>query len=315
MVEGRSVGMATTIDSARAADGVRGSNARGIAGMLFAMACFVSSDTLIKVLGRDLPVGQIMFLRGLFTIALIAGLAAATGVLTQIRSALTTMVAARTFAEVGATVFFFTGLVSMPFSDAAAIGQFTPLAVTAAAAVFLQEPVGWRRWLATTIGLIGVLLIIRPGAGAFNPAAILIVICVGFVVARDLLTRMLGSGIPALLLILVSATATTFTGLATSVLGDWIMPDGTMIGSLAISALGVSGGYYGSIVAMRCGEISVVSPFRYASMLFALMWGYVIFSEVPDRLTWAGIVIVIGAGIYMFHREGVRKRETAAAGR
>lgn len=303
--------MATTVDSARTADAARGSNARGIAAMVFSMACFVSSDTLIKIVGRDMPVGQIMFLRGLFAVFIVAALAVATGDLVKIRQALTPTVALRSFTEVASTIFFFTGLMRLPFADAAAIGQFTPLAVTAAAALFLHEPVGWRRWLATFVGLVGVLLIIQPGSSAFNPAAILIVICVLFVTARDLITRQMGSGIPILLLILVSAAAVCVTGLMGRVVESWITPTWTMIGGLSLSALGVSGGYYGAIVAMRSGEISVVAPFRYSGMLVALMWGYVVFGESPDQLTWLGIVIVVSAGVYTFHRESVRRREAA----
>lgn len=281
--------------------------------MLFSMGCFVSSDTLIKVVGRDMPVGQIMAVRGVFAFTFVAVLAAATGVLPKIRLALTLVVGIRCFAEVASTVFFFSGLMQLPFADAAAIGQFTPLAVTAAAAVFLNEPVGWRRWLATAVGLVGVLLIIKPGTASFNPAGLLIVACVFFVVLRDLLTRQMGSGVPILLLILVSAAAVGLTGVCGLAFENWIRPTWPMIGYMMMSAIGVTGGYYGAIVAMREGEISVVAPFRYTAMLFALMWGYVIFGEVPDRLTWIGIGIVVAAGVYTFHRESVRRREAERA--
>ena len=305
--------MATTIGNIRSADVARGTNAQGIAAMVVSMACFVSSDTLIKIVGREMPVGQIMFLRGLFAFLLVAVLAVATGAILKIRLAWTPMVAVRTFTEVASTVLFFTGLMQLPFADAAAIGQFTPLAVTAGAAIFLSEPVGWRRWLATAVGLVGVLLIIRPGSSSFNPAALLIVGCVLFVCARDLITRHMGSGVPIPLLILVSAAAVSASGLLGLPFETWITPEWSMTGGLMLSALGVSGGYYGAIVAMRAGEISVVAPFRYSGMLVALMWGYVIFGEIPDRMTWLGIVIVVTAGVYTFHRESVRRREAEAA--
>jgi drug/metabolite transporter (DMT)-like permease len=305
--------MATTVERGLTAAEAPGSNARGIAAMVIAMACFVSSDTLIKIVGRDMPVGEIIFVRGLFSVLLILPLAMLTGALRNVRAAMTPTVALRAGSEVGATVFFFSGLVLMPFADAAAIGQFAPLAVTAGAALFLREPVGWRRWLATAVGLAGVLLIIRPGSGAFNPGAILLVFCVLCVATRDLVTRVMGSGIPILLLILVSSVATTLIGPFGLLYETWIRPTPLMIGSLILSAFGVSAGYYGSVVAMRSGEISVVAPFRYASMLFALMWGYVIFGEIPDPLTWLGIAIVVGAGVYMFHRESVRRREATVA--
>jgi drug/metabolite transporter (DMT)-like permease len=303
--------MATIGDGAPLTVAVRGSNARGIVAMIISVACFVTGDMLIKSLGRDMPVGQIMFLRGVFSVLLISPLVLATGAYPHIRPALTPLVGLRVASEVAATILFFSAIVLMPFADAAAIGQFGPLAVTAGAALFLREPVGWRRWLATAVGLVGVLLIIRPGSGAFNPAAILLVICVLCVVVRDLVTRMIGHDIPVVALILISAVATTLAGLVGRLFESWVDPSGVATGILALSAIGVSAGYYASVVAMRAGEISVVAPFRYAGMLFALMWGYVVFGEIPEPLTWAGIAIVIGAGVYMFHRESVRKREAA----
>ena len=304
--------MAIIDDREQSAVDARSSNMRGIIAMVISMACFVSSDTLIKIVGRDLPVGQIMFLRGLFSTVLIFPLVVVTGSYDHIIQALTPIVGLRAASEVAATILFFTGLMFIPFADAAAIGQFAPLAVTAGAAVFLNEPVGWRRWLAALVGLLGVLLIIRPGSGAFNPAAILIVLCVFCASARDLITRMMGSGIPILVLILISAVATMLTGLAAALIETWPATTWVALASLALSAVGVSAGYYGSVVAMRSGEISVIAPFRYTSMLFALLWGYVLFSEVPDQMTWIGIAIVIAAGFYTLHRESVRKREAAA---
>lgn len=304
--------MTTTREGVQSTLHAGASNARGIAAMLFSMACFVTSDTLIKIVGRDMPVGEIMFARGFFAVMIVGVMLLAQGGLPQIKPAFTPIVAWRTFVEVGSTVFFFTGLMRLPFADAAAIGQFTPLAVTAGAAMFLGEPVGWRRWLATAVGLVGILMIIRPGTSAFNPAAILIVICVFFVAARDLITKQMGSGVPILVLILISAGAVAITGLLGLLIETWVVPTPAMIGGLALSAIGVTGGYYGAIVAMRAGEISVVAPFRYSAMLFALMWGYIIFDEVPAPTTWIGIAIVVTAGVYMFHRESVRKRQATS---
>ncbi len=277
--------------------------------MLFGMGCFVTSDTLIKIIGRDMPIGQIMFARGLFATLLIGSLVAITGVWRQYREVLTPLVAVRTACEIGATLFFFSALVRLPFADAAAIGQFTPLAVTAGAAIFLREPVGWRRWLATFVGLIGVLIIIRPGTSAFNWAGLLVVGCVIFVAMRDLITRRLGPGVPTLLIILASTMAVTTAGLVVRSFETWITPSWMMVGGLALSALGVSGGYYGTIVAMRAGEISAIAPFRYSVILFALFWSFVLFDEIPDLWTWIGVTIIVGAGLYTVHRERVRRRE------
>jgi drug/metabolite transporter (DMT)-like permease len=292
----------------------RGSNARGIAAMLAGMFCFVASDTIIKIVGRDLAVGQIMFVRGMFATMLLGAIVLASGSYRHLPAALKRpLVLWRTIAEAGATVCFFSGLVRLPFADAAAIGQFTPLAVTAAAALFLNEPVGWRRWLATLVGLAGVLIIIRPGTSAFNWAALFIVACVGFVVVRDLTTRLIGSAAPATVLVFLSVAAVAFVGLCMKPFEAWALPTLWHLSALALSAVGVSGGYYGAIIAMRSGEISVVAPFRYAVMLYALFWSYFVFGEVPDGATWIGVAIVIGAGLFTVYREHLRRREASAS--
>jgi drug/metabolite transporter (DMT)-like permease len=292
----------------------RGSNARGIAAMLICMFCFVASDTLIKIVGRDLAVGQIMFMRGVVATILLGVIVFANGSHRQIRSIIShPLVQLRTFAEVAATVLFFSGLMRLPFADAAAIGQVTPLAVTAGAAVFLREPVGWRRWLATLVGFAGVLIIIKPGTSAFNWSALFIVACVCFVVVRDLTTRLISNAAPASVLVFLSVAAVTAGGLGMKTFEVWVIPTWWQVGALALSALGVSAGYYGAIIAMRSGEISVVAPFRYIVMIYALFWSYFIFGEVPDRPTWIGVTIVIAAGLYTVYREHVRKREISAS--
>jgi drug/metabolite transporter (DMT)-like permease len=291
----------------------RGSNALGIAAMLGCMFCFVASDTIIKVVGKELAVGQIMFLRGIFATLIMGVIVVATGVHRQVRAVISVpIVQLRTFAEVAATLLFFSGLVRLPFADAAAIGQVTPLAVTAGAAIFLNEPVGWRRWLATLVGFIGVLIIIKPGTSAFNWAALFIVGCVGFVVIRDLTTRLISNAAPAAVLVFLSVAAVPAGGLVMLPFEVWPTPTFAQIAGLALSAVGVSAGYYGAIIAMRSGEISVVSPFRYVVMLYAMFWSYFIFGEVPDRTTWIGVSIVIAAGLYTVYREHVRRRDVAS---
>jgi drug/metabolite transporter (DMT)-like permease len=292
----------------------RGSNARGIAAMLGCMFCFVASDTIIKIVGKELAVGQIMFIRGIFATLIMGTIVFATGAHRQIRSVISLpIVQLRTFAEAAATVLFFTGLMRLPFADAAAIGQVTPLAVTAGAAIFLNEPVGWRRWLATLVGFIGVLIIIKPGTSTFNWAALFIVACVAFVVIRDLTTRLISNAAPAAVLVFLSVMAVTAGGLCLMPFEAWPRPTAWQVAGLALSALGVSAGYYGAIIAMRSGEISVVSPFRYVVMLYAMFWSYFIFGEIPDRTTWIGVSIVIAAGLYTVYREHVRRRDDQTA--
>jgi drug/metabolite transporter (DMT)-like permease len=284
-------------------------NIHAILTMTLSMLCFTVGDTFVKVVGSDLPISQIMFLRGLFATLFIAGACIWTGAFRQWRTLLIPLMAWRTVGEIAATAFYFAGLMRMSFSDAVAIGQVTPLAVTAAAAIFLSEPIGWRSWTATAVGFLGVLLIIRPGTSAFNPAAILILGAVAGVVLRDLITRIIGTTIPITLITTAAAASITLAGLALAPFETWATPAPWHFGYLATAAACVLGGYVLTILSTRSGDISVVSPFRYTSAIFGVAIGVLIFRERIDTLTLIGLAIVIAAGIYTFAREAKRRAE------
>jgi drug/metabolite transporter (DMT)-like permease len=273
------------------------------------MLCFTVGDAFVKVVGRDLPVGQIMFIRGAIASVLLAASAAYTGILIEWRTLLRRDMLARTAGEIGTTLFFFSALVRMSFSDAAAIGQIAPLVVTAGAALFLSEPVGWRRWTATLVGFIGVLLIVRPGTSAFNPAAILVLASVIAVAMRDLATRRIGATIPILLLSTAAAASATVAGIAMAPFENWRTPDVLQLAMLAAAATTVIGGYVFTILATRTGDMSLVAPFRYTSALFGVGIGIFAFGDVVDRMTYIGLIIVIAAGVYTFWREAKRRSE------
>jgi drug/metabolite transporter (DMT)-like permease len=283
--------------------------------MLGAMGCFVSGDTIIKYSGQSLPVGELMFLRGLFASIIITATGFISGVFQHSFHILTPAMAVRTVGEIGATMLFFSALVRMPFADVNAIGQFTPLAVTAGAAMFLGEQVGWRRWLATAAGLAGVLIIIRPGSTAFNWGALFVLGSVACVTVRDLVTRQMGLALPALVIATVSSAGVAVSGLLLLPFETWQLPSPGLVALLGCAAVFIFGGYYWIITAMRTGEIAVVSPFRYTATVFALVSGYVVFGEVPEGVTAFGILVVMAAGLYTLHRERVRMRERSAADR
>ena len=307
--------MSTGIEGAKGAETIAASNTRAIVAMLSAMFFFCASDTVIKLAGATVPVGQLMFMRGVLASLLILTIARQMGLLRHFAGMGRRIVLWRTFCDAGATVCFISGLVVLPFANAAAIGQFTPLAVTALAAVLLAEPVGWRRWAATLVGLVGVMIIIKPGTDAFDWGALWIVASVIFVAFRDILTRKMGADFDPVLLTAVSAIAVMFTGLAQAPLQRWVMPGNLELVFIAVAAVFALVGQYSIIQAMRLGEVSVVGPFRYSVMVFAVLSGIVVFGERPDLSTYLGILIVVAAGIYTFHREAVRKREAVAAQR
>ncbi|KAB2920005.1 MAG: DMT family transporter [Hyphomicrobiaceae bacterium] len=289
----------------------RSENLQGIAAMLLAMAAFVSNDTLVKLASRELPTGEAIFVRGMFASLIAAGLVAASYGARALPVMLSRTVVLRGLADVFATMLFITALVHMPIGDANAILQFTPLAVTAAAALFLGAPVGWRRWLATLVGLAGVLIIVRPGAAGFNAYAPLAVLSILFVVARDLLTRRLGAEVRTLLVVCSSCIMVMLGSLGLAAFEDWRWPPHLAVLALFGASLGLLAGHYWIIVAMRSGEIAVVAPFRYSIILWAILSGFLIWGEIPDLGSWGGIAIVTAAGLYTF----VRERRLAQAAR
>ncbi len=280
-------------------------NLRGILAMTASMLMFNVGDTLFKVMGSTLPVGEMLFVRGIFASLMVLIAAYCMRALGHWRQILSLPMAFRVVCEMACSVLFFMALMRMNFSDAAAIGQFTPLAVMAGAAVFLGETVGWRRWSAAGVGFLGVLLIIKPGTAAFQPIALLMLMSMAFVAGRDLITRRLPKHVPTVLITLTSAVSGLVLGALMQPFEDWRMVSHGEIGMLALCALSVLFGYGLVIIGMRFGETGVVSPFRYSYMLFAMFSSLFIFREWPDALSWLGIGLVIGAGLYMVHRERV----------
>jgi drug/metabolite transporter (DMT)-like permease len=278
-------------------------NLRGIVAMLASTAVFVVNDTLLKLATEALPTGEAIFLRGLFTTLFCTLLFARHGRPAALPHMVSPRIIGRAVAEVGSTLFFLSALARMPIGDALAILQFTPLAITAGAALFLGERVGWRRWLATCVGLVGVLIIVRPGGVAFNPYSVLALLSILFGVARDLLTRGMDASLPTLLIAGTSSAAVTLASLGFIAFEAWAWPSSTTLLVLLGSSTALVAGQYWLITAMRTGEIAVVAPFRYSIVLWAVLAGYLVWREAPDSASWIGIAIVTAAGLYTFLRE------------
>jgi drug/metabolite transporter (DMT)-like permease len=278
-------------------------NLRGILAMLASMASLIVNDCFVKIAAAELPTGETIFLRGVFTTLLGIGVIAATVGPGALRLAAAPRMPLRAGAEVMATFLYLSALTRMPIADATAILQFTPLALTAAAAVFLGAPVGWRRWLATFAGLIGVLIIVRPGGAGFNPYSSLALAAIVFVVARDILTRRLGAEVPTMVIAAISAGAVTAASLVLALFETWVWPSWLALAMMFCAGLGLLGGNYWIVVAMRSGDIATVGPFRYSIIPMAVLAGFLVWREVPDLATWIGIAIVTAAGLYTLVRE------------
>jgi drug/metabolite transporter (DMT)-like permease len=279
-------------------------NTRGAMFMALAMASFTINDALVKSVTPFMNTGQIMFVRGVMTTVMIIALAKYFGALRPIKTLFRPLVLLRTVSEITATVLFLTALGQVEFASISSIMQSLPLVVTLGAALFLGEPVGWRRWVAIGIGFAGVLIIIRPGSEGFTTGALLAIASVFVTACRDLVTRRMYADVPSLTISMFTATANTaFGALLIVPMGGWQPMEWSVIGHLAVASILVLSGYQTVIFAMRSGEISFVAPFRYTSLLWALMIGILVFQEKPDIWTLIGAAIVIASGIYTFYRE------------
>lgn len=283
-------------------------NFRGAIFMCLAMAGFTCNDALIKSVTGVMNAGQIMLVRGFFTSVLVLLLARHFGALRSFRLVRSPVIALRISAEVGASISYIYALGQIPLANASAILQALPLAVTLGAALFLGEPVGWRRWLAILIGFAGVLIILRPGPDGFTSAALSVVASVVFAAIRDLCTRRIDPAVPSLFISVITATAITLTGAVMIVpLGGWQPMSMTAIGILAGASLLLLVGYQCIVLAMRNGEIAIVAPFRYTSLIWSISIGILFFSEKPDVWMVTGVAIIIASGLYTFARENKRR--------
>jgi drug/metabolite transporter (DMT)-like permease len=285
------------------APALRHGNLTGIVAMLASMAFFVANDTCVKLAGETLPLGEIIFLRNLAATFYILTFAALFGGLTLPREAPWRLLNLRMAVEAFSTLTFLSALLAMPIGDVTALAQFTPLAMTAAAAVILKEPVGWRRWAAIFAGLAGVMLIARPGTSAFSPAALILAAAVVLVIARDLITRQIPASVPTLTLTLMSASITAPAGLLLLPFETWVWPDARVALLLAAGGAFLTMAYAMIVVAMRAGDVGVVAQFRYAVILFALLSGWIFWGDTPDKIQALGIAILTLAGLYTVQRE------------
>jgi drug/metabolite transporter (DMT)-like permease len=287
-------------------------NFRGAGLMMASMAAFTANDAFMKAVLAHMPFFQAVFLRGVFTVLLLLPLAHALGaVRLRFPDGDGRRVALRTLAEIGAAYFFITAISKMPLANATAILQALPLTVALGAMLFLGEPLGWRRLTAILIGFAGVLLIVQPGAAGFNIYALWALAAVACVTVRDLVTRRLSAAVPSLGVALWAAGGVAvFAGLG-SLTEVWVPVDVVTFAWLAAAAGLINAAYLFSVMVMRVGEIGFVAPFRYAGLLFALAIGVGIFGEMPDAAMILGSLIVVGTGLYTFHRERRVARRSA----
>ncbi len=283
-------------------------NMRGAGLMMIAMAAFTLNDTVMKTLSGEVPLMQAIFLRGALTTLLLLALGRVMGGL-RFRLARRDWgaIALRTFCEGAATFLFLTALFHAPIANVTAILQSLPLTVALASALFLGEPLGWRRVVAILVGFAGVLIIVRPGGDGFTIWSLYALAAVGFVTIRDLSVRRMSVSVPSLTVALVGAASITAVAGVVTLATGWQPVAPARIATLALASVFILAGYLSSVMTMRQGEIGFVAPFRYTGILWALILGWLVFAEWPDNLTLLGAAIVVAMGLFTLWREGKRR--------
>lgn len=290
-------------------------NQRGILLMVAAMAGFAFEDMFVKILSGSLPVGQILVMLGTSGTLVFAALLRLRGARLFTRSLLAGPVLLRNLGELVGTTGYVSAIALTPLSSASAILQAVPLATVLGAALFLQEPVGWRRWSAVLAGFAGVVMVVQPGLDGFEPASLLAVIGVMGLATRDLATRRIPRDVQSLQLS-ASAFAVTVPAGALLLLLTGEPPQalspanwGQLGGAICIGTLA----YMLIVGATRIGEISVVTPLRYSRLVFAMAIGITVFGERPDTLTFVGGAVIVASGVYAIFREAQARRRARAS--
>lgn len=280
-------------------------NLRGSAMMVLAMAGFAVEDLLLKVISRQVPAGQVLAMFGLLGAVVFALLARRQGQALWHPAILSRPMLIRAGFEVAGRVFYVLALAMTSLAETSAILQAAPLVVVAGAALVFGEQVGWRRWSAIGVGFAGVLVILRPGVDGFSPLSLLAVAGMLGFAGRDLATRAAPLALSNLVLGVCGFSAMVPAGVLLMAFGGGAaVPDGLGLAALLAAVVVGVAAYQALTIAMRTGEISAVTPFRYTRLVFALVLAVVVLGERPDAAMLAGSALVVASGVYTLIRSG-----------
>lgn len=277
-------------------------NQRAALLMCLSVTLLTSSDALIKHIGNELPVGQIMFVRGLISCLIFVGVLYFTrrtllpsGMFTRknfLRGGLDTL----------AAIVFLSALILMPIAIATTLSWLAPLFLTLFSATLLSEKVPWLRWVAVIIGFSGVVLVADLGTEGFSWYYILPVIAAIALALRDVVTHTIHHDLHTYYIVFLSVIIFTVAGGMWS-LFEWQPLDWQNTALLATCAVLTSLSFIIQIKAIRLGDLSFVSPFAFFSILVAILYGVMFWDEIPSLLTLAGIALIVGAGFFVVRSE------------
>ncbi|MEM7598264.1 MAG: DMT family transporter [Pseudomonadota bacterium] len=297
----------------------------GIAFLLAATTIFPLQDVIIKFLSDAYAVHQVVFIRSLFALPLVVIIARFEGQFLPLRIGHWGLQITRSVAAFFSYTCYYLALSSIGLAEAVAIAFSTPIFVTLLATLFLNEKVGMFRVLAIFLGLAGVLVIVQPGMGVFQPAAIFALLAAVFYAFSIMATRKLGRR--------TNGTTMTVITVVTYIIGgglvgavfaiapmdsphasldflfrEWVWPAPGDWVLLVVIGGTAAAGFFCLAQAYRLAEASVVTPFEYTAMPWAVLWGWIFFSELPDTATWIGLSMIISAGLLIVFRETVQNR-------
>jgi len=284
---------------------------RGIAFMVLSVAIFCVMDALVKLLSQSYHPFQVAFFRSLFALVPIGVMVAASGGMSVLRTRHLAAHAARSVVGIAALLGFFYSFAHMKLADVVAIGFAGPLFITALSVPLLGEHVGWRRWSAVVVGFLGVMLVVNPGAGVFDPVALVALGAALFysfavIVIRKLSVTESNSAI----VFYFSIAAAAVCGAMMPFL--WVTPSLEHFALLVLIGLLGGSAQYVMVEAFRWGQVSVLAPFEYTAIFFSLGFGYFIFGETASPTMLAGVAIITASGLYILHRETMRSRRATA---
>ena len=283
---------------------------RGIVLLMSSTVFLAMSDAMAKYLAQSLPPIEIAWLR--FSMFLLIMLPIVVRHPRAMKSISPGVQALRGLAMLSSSVFFISGLQFLPIAEASATAFIAPIFVTALSIMFLGEKVGKRRWAATLVGLIGVMIIVKPGTAAFHPAAILpILSALGWAVTL-VLTRRISGGDNVITTMTYTALVGFFV-LSAVVPLYWVTPTWQQVAIGAAIGIAATTGHWIVVLAFRYADASVLAPFSYSQLVWVTLLGFVMFGEIPDIWTAVGAAIIIASGLYTAHRERVRRTAMVAA--
>ncbi|SOE06363.1 Threonine/homoserine efflux transporter RhtA [Variovorax sp. YR752] len=273
-------------------------NRRGIALMLVAMGCYVLNDVFVKLIAQSLPPGQVLAVRGAFASALV--LAIAWGTRARWRPALRALIAVRCGLEITTALASVVALSLAPLATVSTLMMTAPLMIAITAMALRWEPWQGSRLLATAAGFAGVLLVIQPSAQLAIPAAghACALLCAVSLAARDLVTRRIPAAVPSAAIAVATTLAVCLAGMLLGLVEHWAPLTRRELAALAAAAGCAALGNYALIAACRGVDLSVVTPFRYSLIVWAMLLGYAIWGDVPPPHTALGVVLIIAAGAF-----------------